>query len=99
LEGNVEITDPKYVLSHSQLLLCMYLHLVLRCLYNCLYSLPLTVEEFLKQLKLQRYWDVFKDNGFEELDMLKYLDANTLKEMWILLGHQGKLLERMQEIV
>jgi hypothetical protein len=60
--------------------------------------LPLTVEEFLRQLKLQRYMNVFKDNGFEELDMLKYLDANALNKMQVLLGHQGKLLERMREI-
>jgi hypothetical protein len=39
-----------------------------------------------------------KDNGFEELVLLKYLDANALKEMGVLLAHQGKLLERMQEI-
>jgi hypothetical protein len=60
--------------------------------------LPSTVEEFLEQLKLQRYWNVFKDNGFEEFDMLKYMDTNALNKMEVLLGHQGKLLERMREI-
>jgi hypothetical protein len=58
----------------------------------------LTVEEFLEQLKLQHYWNVFKNNGFEEFDMLKYVDTNALNKMEVLLGHQGKLLERLQEI-
>jgi hypothetical protein len=60
--------------------------------------LPSTVEEFLEQLKLQRYWNVFKDNGFEEFDMLKYMDTNVLNKMEVLLAHQGKLLERLREI-
>ncbi len=47
-------------------------------------ALPLTVEEFLEQLKFQRYWNVFKDNGFEELALLKYLDANALNKMDVL---------------
>jgi hypothetical protein len=90
LEGHLEIADSEYVL-HICCYHCVFIYTLNIVGTHTIASspslpLPLTVEGFLEQLKLQRYWDVFKDNGFEELNMLKYLDANTLKEM-------GKLLE------
>ena len=61
LEGNLEVTDSEYVLHH----ICYYCFVFIIYTLNivgtptialaCSLPLPSTVEEFLKQLKLQHY--------------------------------------------
>lgn len=44
------------------------------------------VYEFLDGLKLSKYWQLFKDNGFEDLDTVLELDDESLSELEIPLG-------------
>ncbi len=52
-----------------------------------------SVQQFLEQIELQRYFEVFTSNGFDKPDTLKYLDLGALRDMGVALGHQGKLLD------
>jgi hypothetical protein len=52
------------------------------------------MEEFLKQLKLEVYWQIFRDEGFDELDSLEDLSEGALDKMGVALGHKGKILRR-----
>jgi hypothetical protein len=56
------------------------------------------VEEILKEIGLERYLEVFRQNGFDELDTLKDLNESDMATMSIPRGHQGKLLRRAKEI-
>jgi ABC-type sulfate transport system permease component len=52
-----------------------------------------SVQQFLERIDLQQYFEVFRSNGFDKADTLKYLDLSALKDMRVALGHQGKLLD------
>jgi hypothetical protein len=52
-----------------------------------------SVQQFLERMDLQQYFELFRSNGFDKLDTLKYLDLSALKAMGVALGHQGKLLD------
>jgi len=52
-------------------------------------TLPISMEEFLKQLKLECYWDTFRENCFDELDSLEDLSEGALDKMGVALGHKG----------
>jgi hypothetical protein len=60
---------------------------------------PTSVEDFLKQLKVECYFDVFVRNGFDELDTIEYLTEKALSDMKVAIGHQGKILRKAREIV
>lgn len=62
-------------------------------------QLPTSVEEFLEQLSLNKYWDTFKQMGFDELDTLEDINEVTLNAMNVALGHQGKLMRKIKELV
>jgi hypothetical protein len=57
------------------------------------------MEEFLKQLKLEVYWHIFQEKGFDELDSLEDLNEGALDKMGVALGHKGRILRRVKEIV
>jgi hypothetical protein len=57
-----------------------------------------SVQQFLERVDLQQYFELFKSNGFNKLDTLKYLDLSALKAMEVALGHQGKLLDHVKRI-
>jgi hypothetical protein len=57
------------------------------------------MEEFLQQLKLEVYWPIFQEKGFDELDSLEDLNEGALNEMGVALGHKGRILRRVKEIV
>jgi hypothetical protein len=41
---------------------------------------------------------VFRMNGFDKPDTLKYLDLGALRNMGVALGHQGKLLDWVKKV-
>jgi hypothetical protein len=61
--------------------------------------LPASVEEFLHQIKLECHWNIFKESGFDMLDTLQDLDTVILTRMNVPLGHHGKLLRRIKDIM
>jgi hypothetical protein len=61
-------------------------------------TLPTSMEEFLKQLKLECYWETFQENRFDELGSLEDLTEGALDKMGVALGHKGRILRRVKEI-
>ncbi len=61
-------------------------------------QVPGSVEAFLKEMGLERYWAKFEENGFDMLDTLEDLNESTLDAMRVSPGHQGKLLRRAKQV-
>jgi hypothetical protein len=61
--------------------------------------MPTSVQEFLQQLDLERYWNSFDRMGFDKLDTLQDLKESTLTTMEVALGYQGKLLCSIKKLV
>ncbi len=61
-------------------------------------NFPVSVEEFLVQLNLGNYWEIFKQTGFDTLDTLQDLNKSILNEMKVARGHQSKLLRKAKEL-
>lgn len=55
---------------------------------------PGSMEDFLNQLNLTKYWDVFARMGFDTLDTLQDLSEKVLEEMEVATGHQGRILRK-----
>ncbi|CAD8186074.1 unnamed protein product [Paramecium octaurelia] len=56
------------------------------------------IESFLKSIKLDTYVQKFKENGFEELDILFDIQKEQLQQMEIPLGHQLRLMKKIREL-
>lgn len=56
------------------------------------------VDEFLKKIGLERYSDLMKENGIDDLEILTELKESHLEEMGIVLGHRLKILKKIREI-
>ena len=58
------------------------------------------VKTWLKEIKLDQYYDTFVENGFVSLDLIKNIeDKHTLIDMGIVLrAHQLKLLKEIQSL-
>ncbi|CAD8184502.1 unnamed protein product [Paramecium pentaurelia] len=56
------------------------------------------IEQFLKSIKLDTYVQKFKENGFEELDILFDIQKEQLQQMEIPLGHQIRLMKKIREL-
>ncbi|CAK83017.1 unnamed protein product (macronuclear) [Paramecium tetraurelia] len=56
------------------------------------------IESFLKSIKLDTYVQKFKENGFEELDILFDIQKEQLQQMEIPLGHQIRLMKKIREL-
>ncbi|CAK85627.1 unnamed protein product (macronuclear) [Paramecium tetraurelia] len=56
------------------------------------------IETFLKSIKLDTYVEKFKENGFEELDILFDIQKEQLQSMEIPLGHQIRLIKKIREL-
>jgi hypothetical protein len=54
------------------------------------------VEEFLDSIGLIKYWDLFKQNGFDEMEILSEIQTKHLVDMKIPSGHQIKIIKRIQ---
>jgi hypothetical protein len=50
-------------------------------------------------LGLDRYWEVFKEMGFDTLDALQDINESILNTMKIAIDHQGRLLRKIKELV
>ncbi len=61
-------------------------------------QVPGSVEAFLKEMGLARYWAKFEETGFDMLDTLEDLNESVLNAMNVSPGHQGKLLRRAKQI-
>lgn len=61
-------------------------------------SPPTTVEDFLAQLQLSKYWTAFERMGFDTLDALQDLNEAVLEDMEVAKGHQGRILRKTREI-
>ena len=61
-------------------------------------SPPTSVEEFLRQLGLDHYWESFKEMGFDTLDTLQDLNEAILSGMKVVLSHQGKLCATLKNL-
>jgi hypothetical protein len=55
---------------------------------------PTSVEDWLKDIGLECYWDKFKEHGFDRLDTLQDLNKPALQDLGIPLGHHGLLLRK-----
>lgn len=62
-------------------------------------TLPASVQDFLKQLDLECYWDMFKGMGFDLLDTLQDITESILDDMKVAIGHQGKLMCKIKELI
>jgi hypothetical protein len=61
---------------------------------------PTTVEDWLNEMGLARYWTTFKDNGYDIIGALAGLNEATLDLLGITLnGHRELLLRKAKEIV
>lgn len=56
------------------------------------------IEEFLKSIKMESYTQKFLENGFEELDLLLEVQNDHLQEMQIPIGHQIRLMKKIEEM-
>lgn len=56
------------------------------------------VDKFLSDISLQKYKDIFIDNGIEDLEIILELDEKHLEMMSIPLGHKLKVLKRIKDI-
>ena len=56
------------------------------------------VRNFLDSLKLNKYYKVFSDNGFEDLNAVLELNDENLTELNFPLGHKLKILKKIKEI-
>jgi hypothetical protein len=85
------------------LFLFLFVILMLKCYAGTTTTvpvpLPTSVEEFLRQVKLECHWNIFKENGFDMLDTLQDLDTTILTSMRVPPRHHGKLLRRIKEFV
>lgn len=59
---------------------------------------PTSLEDFLTQLNLAKYWDVFSQMGFDTLDSLQDLNEQILEDMQVAKGHQGRVLRKALEV-
>jgi hypothetical protein len=57
------------------------------------------VQDFLQQLGLDCYWGAFKEMGFDTVDTLQDITEANLNAMKVAVGHQGKLLRKIKELV
>ncbi|KAM3142170.1 hypothetical protein pb186bvf_005824 [Paramecium bursaria] len=55
------------------------------------------IEPFLKSIKMDSYLQKFKENGFEDLDILLDVQSEQLQQMEIPIGHQIRLMMKIKE--
>jgi hypothetical protein len=61
---------------------------------------PASVEDWLNSMELSRYWDTFKDNGYDIMGAVAGMNEATLDSLGIKLpGHRNLLLRKAKEIV
>lgn len=59
-----------------------------------------SVEDWLKLMKMDRYWPAFRDNGYDIMDAIVGLDETTLNLLGVtMVGHRALLLRKAKEIV
>ena len=57
------------------------------------------IEQFLKELNLSQYTEIFTQNGFEEMEILKEITPELLTQMKIPPGHQIKIMKALKRDV
>ncbi len=61
---------------------------------------PASVEEWLNEIGLVRYWPAFRDNGFDFMGVISGLTGANLDLLGVALpGHHQHLLNKAKEIV
>lgn len=53
--------------------------------------------EFLEPIKMERYWEVFVENGIDDVETLVECKDEHLEKMNIPLGHRLKIMKRIKE--
>lgn len=86
------------VISHSAKLL-IALHTEKSSSISATTVVPASAEEWLKSFKLERYWDTFRDNGYDFMETITELNDATLDLLGIeKAGHRALLLRKAREL-
>ena len=56
------------------------------------------VDEFLGSITLQKYYEMFAENGIEDLETILELNDTHLDAMAVPLGHKLKILKRIKTV-
>lgn len=56
------------------------------------------MQDFLGNVKLDKYADKFIDNGVEDLETILELQDKHLEQMGVPLGHKLKILKRIKDM-
>lgn len=62
---------------------------------NCEFS---EVEEFLADIKMEKYKDVFIENGIEDRETILELNESHLQELGLPLGHKLKIMKKIKDL-
>jgi SAM domain (Sterile alpha motif) len=69
--------------------------------FNCFLvttPLPNSVEEWLKNIKLEQYCSVFIKHNYDLLETLRYLDEMAVDKMGIIGGHKKYLVKQAKDL-